>query len=120
MANSDFLRHGRQQLNPLNICELDAEKYGLHNGDAVRVSNVHGAIETRVLINDTLRPGAVAMSHGYGQQAAYSLRLASARPGAHYNALMPVGPAVAQPPSTLSWLSAVPVCLHRDDPNHRY
>src|SRR3546814_3616875 len=72
MANSDFLRHGRQQLNPLNICELDAEKYGLHNGDAVRVSNVHGAIETRVLINDTLRPGAVAMSHGYGHQAAYS------------------------------------------------
>lgn len=113
LANSDFLRHGRQQVNPLNICEADAARHGLHDGDTVRVSNAHGAIETRVLINDSLRPGAVAMSHGYGHRHAYGLQVASARPGANFNALMPVGPGSAEPLSSMSWLSAVPVFVER-------
>lgn len=113
LSNIEPMRHGRHQINPLNICEADAAKHGLHDGDSVRVSNIYGAIETRVLINDSLRPGAVAMSHGYGHQAAYGLQVASARPGANYNALTPVGPDVAEPLSHMSWLSAVPVRIER-------
>lgn len=113
LANSEVLRHGRQQINPLNICEADAARHGLHDGDPVRVSNAHGTIETRVLINNDLRPGAVAMSHGYGHRHAYGLQVASARPGANFNALMPVGPGVAEPLSSMSWLSAVPVFVER-------
>ena len=115
LSNSERLRHGRHQINPLNICEADAARHGLHDGDAVRVSNAHGVIETRVLINDKLRPGAVAMSHGYGHKTAYGLQIASSRPGVNFNALMPIGHGVAEPLSHMSWLSAVPVCIERID-----
>jgi len=113
LSNSARFRHGRQALNPLNMCEADAAARGLHDGDAVRVSTSYGDIETRVLINDDLRRGAVAMSHGYGHQTAYGLSVAVRKPGANYNRLMPSGPGISEPLSHMSWLSAVPVQVER-------
>jgi anaerobic selenocysteine-containing dehydrogenase len=115
-SNVEMFRRGRQQINPLNICEADAMARGLHDGDAVRISTSHGSIQTRVLINNDLRPGAVAMSHGYGHEDAYSLQVASARPGANINALGPIGTGTAEPLSNMSWLSALPVHIERIEP----
>lgn len=113
LSNTERFRHGKHAVNPLNICEHDAAVLGLHEGDAVRVSSRYGAIETRVLINDDLRPGAVAMSHGYGHQASYGLKVASAKPGVNYNRLTPSGPGISEPLSNMSWLTALPVKVER-------
>lgn len=113
LANTPKFRHGRQSINPLNICEADAAARGLHNGDAVRVFNQYGSIETQVLISNELRPGAVAMTHGYGNTRAYGLKVASRKPGANCNALMPTNSDTIEPLSHMSWLSGVPVQIER-------
>ncbi|MBP0593263.1 molybdopterin-dependent oxidoreductase [Paraburkholderia sp. LEh10] len=109
LVNTKRFRQGRQRTNPLNICEVDASSRGLRDGDSVRVFNQYGSIETRVLINNDLRPGSVAMTHGYGHERAYGLTVAVHRPGANCNALMPTRPDTIEPLSYMSWLSAVPV-----------
>jgi formate dehydrogenase len=113
LSNSARFRHGRQALNPLHMCEADAAARGLHDGDAVRVSTRYGEVETRLVIDDDLRAGAVAMSHGYGHHAAFGLSVATRKPGANYNRLMPSGPGISEPLSHMSWLSAVPVQVNR-------
>lgn len=40
----------------------------------------------------TLRPGVVALSHGYGHQQAPGISRANAFPGVNVNRLMPAGP----------------------------
>ncbi|MEX3941844.1 molybdopterin-dependent oxidoreductase [Paraburkholderia sp. BR10937] len=113
LANSERFRRGRQSINPLNICAEDAAARGLHDGDAVRVFNEHGSLETRVLIDNGLRPGAVAMTHGHGNTHAYGLSVASRKAGANCNALMPTSAHTIEPLSYMSWLSGVPVQIER-------
>jgi formate dehydrogenase len=113
LANSKRFRQGRQRLNPLHICDEDAKQRGLHDGDTVRVSSEYGSLETQVQIDNDLRRGAVAMSHGYGHRDAYGLRVASERPGVNYNLLTPAGAGVSEPISHMSWLTAVPVRVDR-------
>jgi hypothetical protein len=84
----------------------------LHNGDAIRVFNDYGSVEAEVEIDNDLRPGVVAMSHGYGNSKAYSLRVASDKAGVNCNILMPIG-AEYEPMSHMSWLSGVPVNVKR-------
>lgn len=113
LANSQRLRHGEKAFNALHMCEQDAAARGLHDGDGVTVASAHGQVDTVVLIDDDLRPGAVAMSHGYGHRQAYGLGEASRKPGVNVNRLMPVGPGAAEPLSHMSWLSAIPVEVSR-------
>jgi anaerobic selenocysteine-containing dehydrogenase len=101
-------------LNPLHICEADAAARGLHNGDAIRVFNQYGSIETQVYINNDLRSGSVAMTHGYGHAHAYGLQLASRTPGANCNALMPTDASSVEPLSYMSWVSGVPVQVEKE------
>ena len=113
LANTQKFRRGKQSLNPLNMCEDDAAARGLHNGDAICISTPYGAVETQVLINNDLRTGAVAMSHGYGHQKSFALKIASKKPGANYNALMPIGAGTFEPLSYMSWLSGIPITVKK-------
>lgn len=115
LANMPKFRRGILAENPLNICEADAVRLGLHEGDAIRVYNEYGSIETRVLLNNDLRPGAVAMTHGYGHKTASRLRVASTKPGANVNDLMPSGADTHEPLSYMSWMTGVPVQIERQD-----
>lgn len=110
-ANFERFRRGKHAQNPLNMCASDARARALHNGDAVRVFTDFGSIETQIFINDDLRPGVVAMSHGFGNKRSYGLQVARENPGANYNALMPVGAGTFEPLSYMSWLSGVPVSV---------
>lgn len=89
--------------------EADAAARGLFDGDQVTVFNQNGSIEARVLIDNDMRPGAVAMSHGYGHRASYGMRVANRKPGANCNALLFTGADQAEPFSHMSWMTAVPV-----------
>ena len=113
LSNAPVFRKGILSDNPLNICEEDADRLGLFNGDAIRVYNQYGSVETCVLINNDLRPGAVAMTHGFGHKSAQRLKVASAKPGANVNQLMPTGADTHEPLSYMSWMTAVPVEVER-------
>ncbi|MNC41681.1 Polysulfide reductase chain A precursor [compost metagenome] len=112
-SNLNSFRRGMRSVNPLYMCEADASQRGLHTGDAIRVFTLHGSIETEVFINDELREGTVALSHGFGNAKAFGLRVASGSPGANYNALLPTGNAGYEPLSHMSWMTGVPVNVER-------
>jgi len=116
LSNVPMFRKGMLSDNPLNICEEDAEKHGLFNGDSIRVFNQYGSIETQVLINDDLRPGAVAMTHGFGHSKAYALKIASSLPGANFNKLVPTEADSHEPLSYMCWMTGVPVKVEKIAP----
>ena len=113
LANSKKYRRGKNAENPLHMTERDAAVRGLIAGERVRVSTEFGALQTRILIDDDLCPGTVAMSHGYGNERTYGLRVARRNAGANCNSLMPVGPGSYEPMSYMSWLSGVPVTVEK-------
>ncbi|MDX8356398.1 molybdopterin-containing oxidoreductase family protein [Sphingopyxis terrae] len=109
LVNAPRLRRGPNADNPLHMCEADAADRGIHDGDEVRISNTFGEITARVLIDDDLRKGVVAMTHGYGHRRSFGLTRAREKPGANCNALMPMGKDHVEPLSHMSWISGVPV-----------
>ena len=109
LTNMPQMRKGRHATNPLNMHPGDAATRGLVNGQKIRVFNDHGQIETELLLNDSLRPGVVAMTHGYGHRHAPALSLASDNPGANCNRLLPVGAGNYEKLSGMSWMNGVGV-----------
>jgi anaerobic selenocysteine-containing dehydrogenase len=109
LANIPVYRRGRHGDNPLHMCAEDAVKRGFFEGDLIEISTEYGRLEARLLIDDTLRPGVVAMTHGYGNKQAATMRTAAQKPGVNCNILMPNGLGTYEPLSFMSWLSGVPV-----------
>ncbi len=95
--------------NPLYVGPDDAGRLGLHDGDRVRIANRFGEIEAAVRINDTLRAGVVAMTHGFGNAGVTGMAVAAAFPGVNVNALAPHGPGTIDPVSGMSQLTGIPV-----------
>jgi hypothetical protein len=58
----------------------------------VRVHNANGSLDAVVDIDDSLLPGVVAMSHGWGQARNPGMSVAQAAPGTNCNVLLPSGP----------------------------
>jgi anaerobic selenocysteine-containing dehydrogenase len=114
-ANVDRFATGRNALNPLNMCESDAAGRGLANGDRVRISTPFGSIDSLIFVNDDLREGVVAMTHGFGHSHAYGLSVASKGYGVNCNSIMPIGAATYEPVSYMSWLTGVPVSVEKID-----
>ena len=61
----------------IGITDLQRPDYG----DAVTVTSEWGRIEATVLVDETLRSGVVAMTHGWGNERTPGLRVASRFPG---------------------------------------
>jgi anaerobic selenocysteine-containing dehydrogenase len=95
--------------NPLYMSPADATRLALVDGAAVRIANRWGAIESTVKIDDTLRDGVVAMTHGFGNANTSGMPHAQRFPGVNVNALAPVGPGSFDPVSTMSQLTGIPV-----------
>lgn len=95
--------------NPLHMSPIDATRLALDDGAAVRISNRWGAVESTVRIDDTLRDGVVAMTHGFGNANTSGMPHAQRHPGVNVNALAPVGPGSFDPVSTMSQLTGIPV-----------
>jgi anaerobic selenocysteine-containing dehydrogenase len=107
-ANMKKFRRGSQSFNPLHMSSHDAERLQLTEGEAVRVFNQYGSIETHVHIDDQLRTGAVAMTHGYGKGRS-GMRIAEQNPGANPNQLVPNTMDTVEPVSNMTWIGAYPV-----------
>ena len=52
--------------NPASLHPDDLEALGAHSGQVVRLVSAHGAIDVQLAADDTLRPGVVSVSHGFG------------------------------------------------------
>lgn len=113
MSNAPSMRTGSLAENRLRMNSFDADKRGLFEGDNIEVSNDNGKLTCTLEIRDDIRPGAVAMTHGYGNHFSQSLSVASAKPGANYNSLTPVGSNSYEPCSFMSWMCGVAVEVER-------
>ena len=109
LTNSAKHRRGMQSTNPLHISSVDASARDLFDGDLVEVFNAQGSIKAVVLIDDDLRPGVVAMTHGFGNHSSFGVSVANRKPGANSNALLPIEVENIEPLSHMSWMTAVPV-----------
>lgn len=113
MANSPTLRKGMQSHNPLHISTADAEVRGLYDGETVMIHNENGCVEAILCIDDNMRQGVVAMSHGYGNHDTHGMKIASDRPGTNCNQLLPTSLDSVEPLSYMSWMNAVPVSVSK-------
>lgn len=120
MQNSWFhnvskLKRGRHLDNPIHMSSEDAEKRMLVDGDWVQVATAYGQLKTCVHIDDTLRPGAVAMTHGWGNAHTYGMQVAQQYPGVNVNDIMPRGVGSYEKISNQSFLTGVPVTILKMD-----
>ena len=77
--------------NPLWMNPQDAESRGLFDGSEVIVQTEFGQVQAELVLDESLKLGVVAMSHGWGHSKAYGLTTARRFPGANVNQLAPVG-----------------------------
>ncbi len=99
--------------NPLWIHPDDARSRSLCAGEAVRVYNDNGEIHALLALDDTLKPGVVAMTHGWGHGQAPGLQTAHRFPGVNVNVLAASGPDSFDPLSNQAFLTGIPVKLAR-------
>jgi anaerobic selenocysteine-containing dehydrogenase len=111
--NVGKLKRASQRLNPLHLSPADAQRLQLAEGDAVRVANGNGEIDAVVHIDDTLREGVVAMTHGWGNERSHGLRVAKQYPGINVNALLPSGPGSYEKLSNQAHMTGIAVQVRR-------
>jgi anaerobic selenocysteine-containing dehydrogenase len=90
--NVPDLKREHQQDNSLHISPQDAQQRGLEDGKVVQIHNQWGHITAPIKIDERLRPGTVAMTHGWGNQHTPGLKVAKQFPGTNVNVLLPTGP----------------------------
>lgn len=116
MHNSWFhnlpeLKREHQQDNGLHMHPDDVSARGLQDGQSIEVHNRWGRLITKVKADDSLRPGVVAMTHGWGHQKAHGLKVANRYPGTNANVLLPVGPGSYEKLSNQAFMTGVPVVV---------
>ncbi len=101
-------KRGERTRNWLYVHPDDARARGLTDGQKVRAWNAHGSLELELRFADDLRPGVVALTHGWGH-ARTGMRVASAHPGVNANVLLPTGPGSFEPLSSQAHMTGIPV-----------
>ena len=107
--NIDHLQRGGRDSNPLYLHPDDAAARGLEDGATALASNQFGEVEVTVRFDAELRPGVVAMSHGWGNEKTSGMTRAQSRPGVNCNVLLPVGLDSFEPLSSQAHMTGVPV-----------
>ena len=108
-ANLPSLKRDYALDNPLYMHPEDAERLGLDETAEVRVESASGAVIATLSLDDSLRPGVVAMTHGWGHRASPSLKVASNHPGVNVNALLPSGIGSFEALSNQAHMTGIPV-----------
>ena len=83
---------GRRSTNYLYMNPQDGEKAGVESGAVVEVRSAVASVQLPVQLTDEMMPGAVALPHGWGHQAADGLSVASQTTGVNANLLAADGP----------------------------
>jgi anaerobic selenocysteine-containing dehydrogenase len=100
---------GRRHTNYLYMHPDDAARLGIADGATARVESAAGALEVPVALSADLMPGAVALPHGWGHQAAAGLSVASKTRGVNANILAADGPDAIEPLSGMAQFNGIAV-----------
>lgn len=109
--NVEKLKRGRNASHGLHVSPEDLDALGLDDGDAVTIDSGYGRLETKVEKDASLRPGVVAMTHGWGNARTPGMRVAQGHPGVNVNAILPHGPGSFEKLSNQAFMSGVPVTI---------
>jgi len=110
-ANVPKLRRGKHAENGVHVSPEDAAARGLAEGRRVRIHNANGSVELPITIDDSLRPGVVAITHGFGNRKTPGMRVAHENPGHNPNVLLPTGPGSYEVLSNQAFMTGIPVEL---------
>ena len=105
------LRRGEHARNPVFFHPDDLAARGLAVGDEVVVRSATGEVRTVAGVDDALRPGVVALSHGYGERSADDPD--DLEVGVNVNRLLPTGPGSYEHYSGMAFMQGVPVTVER-------
>ena len=108
MHNLPALKRPSQQTNPLYMHPDDARARNLGDGSDVRIFNEFGDIASTVALDATLKPGTVAMTHGWGN-AKTRMTVAQQYAGVNANDLLPSGPDSFEKLSNQAFMTGIPV-----------
>ncbi|MFF9897395.1 molybdopterin oxidoreductase family protein [Streptomyces longispororuber] len=93
-SNNSWMHNVRPLTGGTNRCTLhvhpqDADRLGLADGAAARVTAAGGELTVAVEVTDTVRPGVVSLPHGWGHdRPGTRLGVAGEDPGANVNQLL--------------------------------
>jgi anaerobic selenocysteine-containing dehydrogenase len=108
MHNAELLMRGGRT-HAARVNPADASRADLADGDTCRISSPHGAIEVAVKVTDEVRPGTVAVPHGWGHRGGW--QLANAAGGANVNALASSDPEDLERLAGMAFLNGIPIRL---------
>jgi anaerobic selenocysteine-containing dehydrogenase len=106
--NVEKLKRDKQRNNPLFMHPDDARARNLGDGSVVRIHNEFGDIQSEVSLDEGLKPGTVAMTHGWGHQNT-GMTVAKRYPGTNANELLPSGPGSYEKLSNQAFMTGIPV-----------
>jgi len=95
----DAITH-RMPYNPLWMNPDDAKELNLSDGAMVSLASAHGRLRASLKCDDSMRPGVVAISHGWGGQQ-----------GSSVNDLVSGSAAESEAINGMPWFSAIPVAV---------
>jgi anaerobic selenocysteine-containing dehydrogenase len=86
----------------------DAEALGIGDGDRCRISSPHGSIEIAATVTDEIKPGTVAVPHGWGHRGG-GWEVANRAGGANVNLLASSNPEDLERLAGMAFLNGIPV-----------
>ena len=109
MHNLPSLKRDHVLDNPLYMHAEDAARLGISEGTEVCVTSDHGKIIATARCDDSLMPGVVAMTHGWGHGNNPQLNTAHNHPGINVNELLPSGVNSYDPLSNMAHMTGINV-----------
>jgi anaerobic selenocysteine-containing dehydrogenase len=113
MHNADGLV-GDATTNYLFIHPEDASARGMREGDLVEVDGLEGdRVRVPCRLTSDLKPGVIALPHGWGHNGTAGWQRANRRPGVNVNRLATDSVRRLEPVSGMAWLTGLPVEIRK-------
>jgi anaerobic selenocysteine-containing dehydrogenase len=111
LNNLPSLKIGAHKDNPLYMHPIDARARNIGDGSQVVIHNDNGRLLVKAALDDSLKPGVVAMTHGWGNVDTTALSVVKAFPGSNANDLLPSGPGSFEKLSNQAFMTGIPVSV---------
>jgi anaerobic selenocysteine-containing dehydrogenase len=108
MHNAKLLMRGGRT-HAARIHPDDAAACGVGDAERCRITSAHGSIEIEAAVTDEIKPGTIAVPHGWGHSGGW--RVASAAGGANVNLLSSSDPGDLERLAGMAHLNGIPVRL---------
>jgi anaerobic selenocysteine-containing dehydrogenase len=108
MHNAPLLMRGGRT-HAVRVHPGDAERHGLADGGAVRITSPSGSVEVEVKVTDEMTEGTVALPHGWGHRGGWNV--ANAAGGVNSNRLASARAEDLEPLAGMAFLNGIPVRL---------